>query len=201
MLPSTRRPLLVGLGMLLVLGIALGAFAVTTVTASAAPKLVWGGSWENNSKGVNVQGAPYTFTDLNPCVSKDSVTVVKIAPTRSSGIALTAWGSRLNPADHGVPNEGGRESATVVQAGFQNGPRRVVNLCSNRMATGDKIANDYEFAIELHRTGAATGWVYGLTVTYHSGGGTHTVQWPEGYILCGNTSPRYPSSTMNGMCS
>jgi hypothetical protein len=184
-----------------VLGIATAVWVSHAVAASATPKLAWGTAWVNNSKRVNTQGAPYTFGDMNPCVSKNSATVVKIAATQSSGMALTAWGSRPNPADHGVSGSVGGESSTVTQAGYRTGSRQVVNLCSNRTTAGDKIASDYEFAVELHRTGAATGWVYGLTVTYRSGGSTHTAQLPLRYILCGNTSPQYPTSSMVDMCN
>ena len=179
--------------------------AARTVTLSNAPKLIWGGGWMNAGYGSAVTGVPYTYGDLNPCVNKGSVTVLKITPTRSAGITLDGWGSRPNPFDHGVTHigaeDGGNKVATVTEAGFHVGPRRVVNLCTDRSTTRDKYPNDFEFAVELRRTGAATGWAYGLTVTYRSGGGTHTAQWPMGYVLCGNTSPTYPTKTMDGLCN
>jgi hypothetical protein len=183
-----------------VVGLAVVALLVArAILAAPAPKLIWGGG-EMSAGSPNVAGAPYTFGDMDPCVNRGSVTVTKITSTQSAGVEVSAWGGRPNPFEHGVSRigaeDGGGKIATVVQAGFQTGPRVVHNLCSGRADEKD----GYEFAIELRRTGAATGWAHGLTVTYRSRGGTHTLHLPLNYVQCGNTKPSYPDPRMAGLC-
>ena len=169
--------------------------------ASGSSKLVWGGSSEAEGWHDTGVGQEITYGGLDPCVNKGSVTVTNIAFTTGNNLVVTGWGSRPNPFEHGGHQLGG-EKVTLVQAGFQTGSRKLANLCSARdNGTEETIKNDYEFAIQFRRPAAATGWSYGLTVTYRSGGKTHHTRWPISYVMCGNTTPSYPSTTMAELCS
>ena len=167
--------------------------------ASGGPKLVRGGSSAAEGWRDTTVGEPITYGGMVPCVDKGSVTVTKIAFTRSSNLVVTGWGSRPNPFEHGGHQLGG-EKITATAAGFQTGPRQLVDLCGVMTSTGNPARNDYECAVEFHRVAPATGWSYGLTVTYHSGGRTHTAHWPLSYVMCGNTAPSYPSENMSTLC-
>lgn len=165
----------------------------------SAPKLVWGGASDAEGWRGTTVGQSISYGGMNPCVDKGSATVTKIAFDRSNNLEVTGWGSRPNPFEHGGHQLGG-EKVTLAQAGFQTGPRRLANLCSRR-TIDNSPNNDYEFAVEFRRTGAATGWSFGLMVTYRSGGRSHTSRWPLSYVMCGDTSPVFPSRTMYDLCN
>ena len=162
----------------------------------AAPKLVWGADHWNGS-GNHYPGpvsTPFTFGAMDPCVTSGSVTVIGFAFTTSSGLVLTGWGSRPNPFIIGKNMQGGT-SRRLVNTGFTVGPATIDDSCDVEGApVGD------EFAIEMYRTSAATGWANGLTVSYRSGTSkkVRTSYWDLGFALCGNTVP--PDDRLANLC-
>lgn len=118
-----------------------GAVAAITVTAALAVtafvvhvsgsygRLRWAGSSTSQSMDsahAGPAGTTWVFGSYNPCVTANPVTVTGIKFTKSSGLAMTGWGHKINRG-RGI----GSARGTVTKNGFQAGAAQVTLPCSS----------------------------------------------------------------------
>ena len=179
------------MALVVVAGVAVTAFVVHS---RRYPKMLWvGGSSGSSNIHPGPPSTSWVFGSFDPCVTSGSVTVTGFTFATSSDLVMTDWGYQVN---HHFGT--GVHPGTIRSSGLHHGPVVITNTCTDDNT--DTNLGDL-FAVQVHRTSAATGWSVGLDVTYRSGGTSHVSHWPLGFALCGNTPLPHSEILGDDLCS
>jgi hypothetical protein len=144
-------------------------------------------------------GQQYSFDDITLCLTtKGEVDVTSVVPIDATG-GLEVHDFGVLPANTGgAINYIEDPSASLSEAGFDlRNPSAVAAVCPD-LATGDVGGGLYVLGISVSRTDRDVGTARGFRVTYQSGGGEYSADYPLGVALCRDLYT--PSGDINPEC-